>query len=100
MLISVTNQDLEQGNISIGACPITIALRRHFGGSVSISRNYIRILKKKIKKGSRDRWVLITLPKICQNFILNHYRNNFDNYVVNKPFQFELSRKDIKALKG
>lgn len=90
MIIHVTYQDIEKGNNSYDACPITIALRREFGDKVSVSRDFIRVLKKRSKK-----WTLIPLPLVAKNFLLNYYQ-----YHTPEPFGFTLSAKNIKILKG
>jgi hypothetical protein len=55
-------------------CPITIALRRHFKNkNISVSRNYIRV--PKANKHSKDKWHLIELPNIAQEFLLNYDQN-------------------------
>lgn len=90
MIINVTYQDIEKGNESIDACPITIALRRDFGDKVSVSRNFIRVPKKR----SKDKWTLIPLPLVARSFLLNHYKYN-----APQAFSFMLPDKSIKILK-
>ena len=92
MNIYVSYKDIEDGNTAPDACPITIALRRQLNNkNISVSRNYIRIPKKRAK----DTWTLIQLPLVARNFLLNYYR-----YHAPQPFNFELSQKNVKALKG
>lgn len=91
MIINVTHQDIEKGNTALDADPITIALRRYFGDKISISRNFIRVPKKR----SRDKWNLLPLPLVARNFVLNYYKYN-----TSQPFSFELSSKSIKVMKG
>ena len=92
MNIYVSYKDIEDGNSTVDGCPITIALRRQLNNkSISVSRNYIRIPKKRAK----DTWTLIPLPVVARNFLLNYYR-----YHMPQPFSFELSQKNVKILKG
>jgi hypothetical protein len=91
MTIVVTYDDINKGNCSLDSCPVTVALQRHIGSksSISISRNFIRISKK------RGKWKLITLPAAARNFLLNYYKNHSP-----QPFAFELSDRDVKLLKA
>lgn len=92
MVISITCKDIDDGNTSIDACPITIALRRQFGNNkISVSRDFIRIPKKRTK----NQWKLISLPKEARNFILNYYSN-----IPAQPFSFVLPKKNVSVLKG
>lgn len=91
MLIEITYQDIEKGNASLDACPITIALRRYFGDKVSVSRNFIRVLNKKTK----DKWTLLPLPAPARNFLLDYYL-----YQSPRPLNFVLPARSVKALKG
>lgn len=92
MIIAVTYDDISEGNASLDACPITIALRRHFGDKVSISRNFIRVNKK---RKTKEKWKLISLPVVARNFLLDYHKHNSP-----QPFYFELSAKNVKALKA
>lgn len=90
MIITITYYDINNGNASTDACPITLALRRQFGNKISVSRNFIRVAKKRSKN-----WSLIPLPLVARNFILNY--NKYQSY---KPFSFKLSAKNVKILRG
>lgn len=93
MTVIVTEDDIRQGNSSVDdTCPITVALRRLFKNQkISVSRNFIRVPKKRPKKD----WKLIVLPKPARDFLLNCHPYNYP-----QPFSFELSPKDCSALKG
>lgn len=91
MTITVTAEDIKNGNASTDACPITMALQRQFKNKkISVSRNFIRVPKKR----SKD-WKLIELPKAARNFTLSYHVYNYP-----QPFSFELAKKDCLALKG
>jgi len=90
MLINVTHKDIHDGNAAIDACPITLALRRYFSNKISVSRDFIRVAKKRGKG-----WNLVPLPANAKRFILNYHV-----YRSSEPFSFELSRSSVKVLKG
>ena len=91
MVIQVTYTDIEEGNKSFDACPVTIALRREFkNNKISVSRNFIRVPKRSTKD-----WKLIPLPAAAREFLLNYYL-----YLSPQPFIFVVPKKDISALKG
>jgi hypothetical protein len=91
MIINVTFDDIQKGNASLGACPITIALRREFKNEkISVSRNFIRVPKKRGKD-----WKLLSLPEVVREFILNYHMYNSI-----LPFSFMLSKKTVDVLKG
>lgn len=92
MTINVTNKDIEKGNSTPDACPITIALQRSFDNeNISVSRNYIRVPKKR----SKEKWSLIPLPSAAREFLLN-----YNMWAPSQPFSFEIGKKNIKALEG
>jgi len=76
------------------ACPVTVALRRRFGSHISVSRDYIRALKKRTKL-RQNKWVMVPLPATARNFLLNYYKYN-----TPQPFSFKLTPKVVKILKG
>lgn len=91
MTINVTSKDIESGNSTADACPITIALRRIFGKkNLSVSRNYIRIPKR-----TKDKWKLVPLPVAAREFLLNYSQWHWP-----QPFSFEIPKRDVKILKG
>ncbi len=92
MIIRVTTKDMTNGDKMTDACPLTMALRRHFGDNVSVSRDFIRILNK--DRAARNKWILIPLPKPAQNYMLN-----YNVYVTVKGFKFELPPEHVKILK-
>ena len=92
MIINVTQQDIDNGNASLDACPVTIALRRQLkNDKITISRNFIRIPKRRPK----GQWKLVPLPIAAREFILNYYV-----FLLPQPFSFILSKKDASVLKG
>lgn len=91
MVITITHDDLDKGNKSVDACPITVALRRTFKNEkITISRDFIRVPKKRSKK-----WKLIPLPRAAQDMLLYYH-----SYYSPQPFSFTLNSKSVAALKG
>lgn len=91
MVINVTSNDIANGNASLDACPITLALQREFKNkNISVSRNFIRIPKKRGKD-----WRLFPLPEMAREFLLYYHA-----HISPSPFGFELSKKTVAALKG
>ena len=91
--IEVTKKDIEDGEKSVEGCPITLALQRAFGKDISISRDYIRVLKRSKGKYA-SKYKLIKLPKQASNFLID-----YDNK-SSKPFKFWISNTDVKKITG
>jgi hypothetical protein len=91
MWVNVTDSDIAEGDKAFDACPITVALRKKFGNKLSVSRDFIRVSKKNARK---HKWLLIKLPTIAKNFLLNS--NLYNN---GRAFKFQLSAADAKLLK-
>jgi hypothetical protein len=93
MLIKVTEQDIIGGQKTFDKCPLTVALRKYFGNKISVSRDYIRIAKKK-------QYVCVPLPKAAQNFMLNYDNNAYHGYPNVEAFKFNLSPKVVTLIKN
>ncbi len=96
MRIIVSKADIDSGNTSLDACPITTALRRQFSNEhITVSRSFIRVPKKSLPK-SGSKWHLIPLPKAAKIYFL--YCNAYSGF--QDGYDFNLSDKFLKKLKG
>ncbi len=85
MKIKITEADLEKANNSNSLSSVEIALRRYFGNSVKVSRDFVMIMKNK-------KCVKVSLPKKAQDAYLTTMWPH--------SFEFSLPDKDAKLLKG